>query len=156
MACYQHIGMLLFEDIKGSIHPRAGQCSSKVHTRFQDSYAESLQNKTKYSTTLSGKEYQNPVVSNYTFFFFIEKISHGLQIISHRWESLIQIFVVTELSQLIWKHSKLIKSEESSRLIGSSAHVSTASKCIFQKYFKFFHFQSSAFRPRNYPGIGRI
>lgn len=68
MACYQCTGMLLFHDIKGSIHSRAGQCSSEVHTRTQYSYAESLQNKAKYSITLSGKEYQNPVISNYILF----------------------------------------------------------------------------------------
>lgn len=156
MACNQCMGTVLFDDIKGSIHSRAGWCSSKLHTRFQYSYAEFLQNKAKYSTTLSGKEYQNPVVSNYTFFFLIQKISHGLQTISHRLESLVQVFVVTEISQLKQKHSKPIKTEESAGLIGTSAHMSTGSKCTFQKHFEMPHFQSNAFWPKNYLSIESI
>lgn len=140
--------------MNGSIHSRAGRCSSKLHTRFQYSYAESLQNKAKYSTTLSGREYQNPVVSDYKLFFFIQMISHGLQ--PHRLESLVQIFVVTELSQLTQKHSKPMKTKESARLIGPSAHMSTGNKCTFQKHFKIPHFQSNAFWPKNYPGIESI
>lgn len=116
-----------------ALHSRAKQYFSKTHNRFQSLYAESLQSKAKYNITFSSKKrYQD---SNFTLFFFIQ-ISYGLQNISHRLKSLVQILVVTELSQLVQKHSKVITSDKSAGLIGPSAHMSTESKCLFRKYLK--------------------